>query len=62
MGKRDPDYTGPTWSADPDIRAGYLTIDNTRAVARTDTLYHNEVGILVDYDNYGNVLGIEVLW
>ena len=62
MSKRDPDYTGPTWNRDASLRVGYLSIDNTRVVARTEALHQERPWILMDYDESGNVLGIEVLW
>lgn len=60
----DEDYTGPIWTKDEVVRAGYLTIDNTRIVAQTQEIPNADGSVLVllDLAENGDVLGVEVLW
>lgn len=53
------------WNWDDDAKAGYLVINPTELVAETKELPvdlgHSRYRLFVDYDEYGRVLGIEVL-
>lgn len=54
----------PLWGFDKKARVGYLTVDPTQLVHHTAELPTDPdsgVTLLADYDEYGNILGIEVL-
>lgn len=57
------DYRGPKLDIDREARAAYLTLDPSSLSERTKTVHHGEeFVILADYDDKGNILGLEILW
>ena len=56
------DRVRPIWEQDKKVRVGYLALDNTSPSDKVLRLKTRHQTVLVDYDEDGFVIGIEVLW